>query len=251
MTTGTMGDAGFYGKLPHLGDFVNRRLPTELIDPWDQWLQESLAASRSQLGDAWLDRYLSSPLWRFVLSPGLAGQAGWAGVLMPSTDRVGRYFPLTLASPLPVGTNPYVVLRATDWFERVETLALSVLEDPFSLETFDGQVLALGAPLAAGPAPDPQPPGARGRPNTWHLSTPTGADLAGACTTLLAQALEQVFLAYSLWWTADGAPQVAPSLLACQGLPPPDGFGALLCGDWAGSGWRLLGGTPARSGPGS
>ncbi len=237
-----MSATGFFGKLPQLGDFVNRRLPADLIEPWDQWLQGSLAASQAQLGDAWLDRYLTSPLWRFVLSSGVAGQGVWAGVLMPSVDRVGRYFPLTLACGLPGGTNLFEVLGAATWFEQAETLVLSVLADPFSLETFDDQVLALGAPLTADLGPNPPVPRS-GRFNAWHLGLPTEAPAPGACATFLAQALDQVFLAYSLWWTL-GSEQVGPSLLACQGLPPEDGFSALLSGDWGGSGWRLLGQRP-------
>lgn len=240
----TTGSSGFYGKVPSLGDFVTRRLPTELIAPWDQWLQESLAASRTQLGDGWLDRYLTSPLWRFVLSPGVAGQTVWTGVLMPSVDRVGRYFPLTLACPLPAGTNPMAVLGAAHWFDQAEDLALSALGEPFSLESFDAQVLALGAPQVAAPPTGPRAPESPGRPNAWHLSAATVADLPGACTTLLAQAFEVVFLGYSLWWT-QGSDAVAPSLLACQGLPPADGFTALLNGDWGGCGWRLLDAPPA------
>ncbi|WP_295453251.1 type VI secretion system-associated protein TagF [uncultured Thiodictyon sp.] len=245
----TTGTTGFYGKFPSLGDFVNRRLATELIAPWDQWLQESLAASRAQLGDGWLDQYLTSPLWRFVLSPGVAGQGGWAGVLMPSVDRVGRYFPLTLAAPLPIGTNPFELLSAQDWFEQVEVLALSGLVDPFSLEAFDGQVLALGNP-GAGPASLGASPlaGGGGRSNAWHLSAPNDGDFGGARNMLLAQAFDQVFLAYSLWWS-QGSDQVAPSLLACQGLPPPEGFSALLTGDWGGCGWRQLGAVPAAAVP--
>ena len=240
----TPAQPGFYGKVPSLGDFVTRRLPTELIAPWDQWLQKCLAASHAQLGDRWLDRYLNSPLWRFALSPGVAGQTPWVGVLMPSVDRVGRYFPLTLACALPADTNPVSVFGTADWFDRAEDLILSVLADPFSLDTFDGQVLALGAPKAAAPTAGPPTPPAFSRPNTWHLSTATAADLPGACATLLAQALEVAFLAYSLWWT-QGSDQVVPSLLACQGLPPPDGFSALLSGDWGGCGWRLLGPSPS------
>ncbi len=45
---------------------------------------------------------------------------------------------------------------------------------------------------------------------------------------------------YDRWWTA-GSERVAPSLLACQGLPDPEGFAALLAGDWAGRGWLGLG----------
>ena len=244
-----IGRTGFYGKVPSLGDFVKRRLPTELIEPWDQWLQASLAASRAQLGDGWLDRYLTSPLWRFVLSPGVAGQGAWAGVLMPSVDRVGRYFPLTLACPLPPGTNPFDILRSPAWFEQAEALALTGLVDPFSLPTFDGQVLALGTPTSARPEPYPPSTAGLGRANAWHLSTASGAELPGVCSTLLALALDQVFLAYSLWWSR-GSEQVAPSLLACQGLPPTDGFSALLTGDWGERGWRQLGTLPPVGTPG-
>ena len=43
------------------------------------------------------------------------------------------------------------------------------------------------------------------------------------------------FGAYSLWWTP-GSERVAPSLLACAGLPPAEGFAALLTGAWQESG---------------
>ncbi len=247
MSTASPVGTGFYGKLPHLGDFVGRRLSSALIEPWDQWLQASLAASRTRLGAAWLEHYLTSPLWRFVLSPGVAGQGAWAGVLMPSVDRVGRYFPLTLAGSLPTGTNPCRLLQVTDWFERAEALALSVLDDPFSLDDFDAKVLALGDPMVADGVVVPFDRG-NGRPNAWHLST-AGGPVDGACPTLLNGALEQVFLAYSLWWS-QGSDLVAPSLLACQGLPPSDGFAALLNGDWSLGDWRLLGEAPRTAGPG-
>ncbi|MCG8100523.1 MAG: type VI secretion system-associated protein TagF, partial [Candidatus Thiodiazotropha taylori] len=87
---------GLYGKIPSLGDFVTRRLPRGFIAPWETWMQEAIANSREQLGDFWLDNYLTSPMWRFALSPGICGEQGWAGILMPSVDRVGRYYPFTL-----------------------------------------------------------------------------------------------------------------------------------------------------------
>jgi type VI secretion system protein ImpM len=81
---------GFFGKLPGNGDFVHRRLPRSFVDPWDRWIQRGVAASRTQMGETWLDTYLKSPMWRFVLAPGPCGTQGWMGVLMPSVDRVGR-----------------------------------------------------------------------------------------------------------------------------------------------------------------
>jgi type VI secretion system protein ImpM len=231
--------AGFYGKFPSLGDFVTRRLPTQFLQPWDLWLRESLAASRGQLDQAWLDNYLTSPLWRFALSPGIAGQTGWAGVLMPSVDRVGRYFPLTLACPLPPGTNPFLVLSTSDWYEHAEAIALSALEDQFELTEFDTRVLGLTSPHPAD-SPAPAEPQGAGDQDGWRIALPSEAQLPQACTLLAGHALEELFFAYSLWWTA-GSERVDPSLLACQGLPASDGFAALLTGEWAGSGWLRLG----------
>ena len=101
------GPPGWHGKLPALGDFVSRRLAPEFITPWDAWLSSGLHALRSAAPASWLQAYLASPSWRFLLQPGAlpgagpgAGSTAWAGVLMPSVDRVGRYFPLTLAQAL-------------------------------------------------------------------------------------------------------------------------------------------------------
>ena len=67
---------GWYGKLPALGDFVSRRLPPEFVRTWDTWLQEGLGTTRAALGDGWLDCYLTAPIWRFVVLPGLVGSSG-------------------------------------------------------------------------------------------------------------------------------------------------------------------------------
>jgi len=175
-----------------------------------------------------------------VLTPGIAGQTGWAGVLMPSVDRVGRYFPLTLAAPLAGLVDPFRVLSDPSWFERAEALALSGLDDDVSLDAFDAQAQALAAPaLPVAPALATSSPLA-GRPDAWHLPTASPADLMSVCPTLLARALDEVFFAYSLWATA-GSQRIAPSLLTCQGLPPPDAYAALLAGDWSARGWRTVG----------
>lgn len=229
---------GFYGKLPGLGDFVSRRLPVDFTQPWDLWLRESIASSQAQLGDDWLNAYLTSPLWRFVLSPGVAGRSGWAGVLMPSVDRVGRYFPFTLACPLAPGTDVVGLLCESPWLEQAEHLALSGLEDDWSIEAFDADVMALGAPPSQGQTGDSAP--VEGiRRNAWRLAADAPSDIRQAMPRLLNRALDQMFCAYSLWWSS-GSDRVAPSMLTCQGLPPADGFSALIGGGWAASGWWEL-----------
>ena len=73
--------AGWYGKLPVLGDFAQRRLPPEFVEPWDAWLAAGLADWQSR-DEGWLDQYLAGSTWRFILSPGVIGPSTWAGVLI-------------------------------------------------------------------------------------------------------------------------------------------------------------------------
>ncbi|MET0857459.1 MAG: type VI secretion system-associated protein TagF [Telluria sp.] len=220
-TTG--GRAGFFGKVSSHGDFVARRLPPSFQEPWDAWLQAGLQASRQALGPDWLATYLGSPIWRFALTPGLCGAGGWAGVLMPSVDRVGRHFPLTLAG---AGAGPLDQLsRCGEWYGRLEVLALSTLCEGFSLDAFDAALHALEAPrLAAAAAPgltvlalDPD------QPMDDELAAPSARLLAG----IAAAALD----GHSLWWT-DGSAKVAPCVLVCRGLPAPEAFAGLLDAKW-------------------
>ena len=117
---------GFYGKVPIKGDFISRHLPRSFIDPWDQWLQESIATSRTQLNDQWLDSYLTSPIWRFALSKGVCDDNTWVGVMMPSVDRVGRYFPLALAAPVNDACSLLSIAdQQEDWFSLLEVTSRS------------------------------------------------------------------------------------------------------------------------------
>ncbi|MFO1288063.1 MAG: type VI secretion system-associated protein TagF [Rubrivivax sp.] len=125
-TFGSGGAPGWYGKVSTLGDFASRRLSASTLSALDHWLFRCRGRQPRALGDEWLDLYLASPLQRFVLGPGLldaaagtttmrvggaGGRAGgwmrphrtppiwWFGVLMPSCDNVGRYFPLVVLQP--------------------------------------------------------------------------------------------------------------------------------------------------------
>jgi type VI secretion system protein ImpM len=100
LCTGVLRDAaiGFYGKIPGRGDFVQAGLPRAFTEPWDRWMQRMVAASRTVLGEAWLPTWLGAAVWRFALSSEICGPDAVLGLWIPSVDRVGRYFPLTLAA---------------------------------------------------------------------------------------------------------------------------------------------------------
>ena len=233
------GAAGYFGKMPARGDFVSGSLAREFVDPWDDWIQASIEQSHDRLDEQWLDIYLTSPLWRFALAPSICGGHPWGGVLMPSVDAVGRYFPLTIAAPLLPETNISTLpANAQDWYSRAEALARSSLDDEFDLEAFDQSISGLGAPTGQAMAePEEQSTDNAARlGNAWRFGMPVADQFALDCPTLLHEAMQRLLFAYSLWWTS-GSSRISPSYLFCQGLPPPQGYAAMLDGDWQHWGW--------------
>jgi len=212
---------GWFGKIPALGDFAVRRLPPEFTDTWDAWLAESLGASQEALGEGWRDAYLRAPIWRFALTPGIVDERFWFGVLLPSVDRVGRHFPLTIAVPSEALPRPSLdPLEA--WYERVSASALGCLSAETSVEAFEEKLAGL-APLAFGGgaslvhADDTQ----------LRIDAARGIDAAGA--DLAREALLRDLALMSFWWARFDT-SVAPTIVAMRGLPAPSSFVRLLDG---------------------
>ncbi len=119
---------GFYGKLPARGDFVRVGLPRDFTDRWDGWLQSVIAGSRSLMGDAWLPAFLEAPVWRFALPPGMCGETAALGLMLPSVDKAGRYFPLTFAALRADGFAAAALRRANAWLDHCEAAGRAALE---------------------------------------------------------------------------------------------------------------------------
>ena len=120
---------GAFGKMPDVGDFFRLNAPGGFVRTWDSWLQQLLLEAQAVYGAEFDSHYMSAPLWRFTLAAGLAGPAKMMGVLMPSVDRVGRRFPLTLMVQLDTPGPPALDhLRERVLFEQLEEIALSTLE---------------------------------------------------------------------------------------------------------------------------
>ena len=118
---------GFAGKIPARGDFIHGGLPRDFTDPWHDWQSMVIAGSRTLMGDVWLDAFLEAPVWRFILPPGLCGPRAAVGLIMPSVDKVGRYFPLTFAALSDAGTP--IEAEWFDWLDAAEDLGRLALED--------------------------------------------------------------------------------------------------------------------------
>jgi type VI secretion system protein ImpM len=118
---------GFSGKVPARGDFVHAGLPRDFVDPWHDWQSIVIAGSRTLMGESWLDAFLEAPVWRFVLPPGLCGPRAGVGLIMPSVDKVGRYFPLTFAALSDAGTPD--AAGWSGWLDTVEDLGRLALDE--------------------------------------------------------------------------------------------------------------------------
>lgn len=234
-------EPGYYGKVPTHGDFVSRGLPGTFIDPWDAWLQEAINTSRQQLGDTWLNYYLTSPVYRFVLSPGICGNQGWQGVLMPSVDKIGRYYPMTVSLMDKQNINPFIALQArNEWFASIERLVLSCLDDNFNLEQFNISLSNFSfkeGPCAADSEQSCIPVPEKIFHHAWQQSMKSIESIPDMLPYILDNSLKEQYFAYSLWWT-QGSEIVSPSLLICEGLPHFEGMAALFDGKWQKWGWE-------------
>lgn len=182
---------GFAGKLPARGDFVGAGLPRDFLDPWHAWQSQVIAGSRALMGESWLDAFLEAPVWRFHLRAGLCGPRAVIGLLLPSVDKVGRYFPLTFAAlPAPDAPDaePSAPAAWDSWLDGVEALGRLALDED-------------APPDRLLPPPCPIFPPAIFPPDTSGDA--------------------------SLWWT-DGGPRVEATRLPLPALPDAARFAAML-----------------------
>jgi len=186
---------GWYGKLPALGDFAGRRLPPLFVEPWDHWLALGMSHWREH-DPAWLEAFLAAPIWRFALGAGVPFDLspGYAGVMMPSVDRVGRYFPLTIARP----RGPREATAPAGWLQTIEGVAVTALNEDWDAQRLDAGLGEVAAELAE--VEDAGPPW----PDKGRV----------------------------LWWCDLGGDPVSP--VATVGLPLDDAFARLVSGRPAG-----------------
>jgi len=201
---------GAFGKMPCLGDFFRLNLGHDFVTTWDAWLQEGIVALRGVMGDNWQDMYMSAPIWRFTLSPGMAGKAAMLGVVMPSVDRVGRQFPLTIAAALPEGGSALLDhFAAGPVFVQLEGIALDALDDAMTRDVLSEKLEGLEYV-------------SKGSQSSVSIRdgvlTVTDAGAYGPLPDLAAELAGARFRVPSVW-SADVTGGVR--MMACEGLPDP------------------------------
>jgi len=225
---------GVYGKLPMHGDFVHRNLPAEFIKTWDEWLQLYVASSKEQMGDEWLDIYLTSPIWRFVLSSGVIDQQHWAGIMLPSVDQVGRYYPFSIIMPLDPKLNPFEFISFhTRWFEDIEELALQALEEQFSIDDLVDKVNNINVEFTLSYIKTGQSFDAGSIQMNIEFDEQSPLSVY-AC--FLDSIMLKALNCYSIW-TTRGSEKIKPCLMNVKNLPVAGQLPAMMDGQWAYWGW--------------
>lgn len=240
---------GWYGKLPSVGDFAQRRLPPDFVQAWDDWLARELADWQDADPAGWLASYLAGASWRFMLLPrcvaGFDATAAVAGVLMPSVDRVGRYFPLTIAWRLPATPADAPGLQQVlSQMHQLDDLALDAVQQDWTLDQLEDALVAFTQRSgAAGPAPLVPLAGA-----AWTGELPAAGaaveipwrnDIASTLADLACARMLDLWHGAALWWSEPEPGRTRLRLSA--GLPRGEAFVALF--DTAPSRETLTGGS--------
>jgi len=226
---------GLFGKLPMQSDFISHFLPESYTDYWHGWLQSCLSVSQEQLGTHWREYYLSAPIWRFAIMPGVIHNSGIVGVLIPSVDEVGRYFPLTIAH---LGDHqPWAAyLTGKAWFEKAEYTALLALEDDLGYATYMGYFERLSPPEFGKWPQFIREQSTATRTHNTVFETLDHSAPEQSTLQLLDHTYQRLLGPYSLWWT-EGSDQISPCMLTCSHIPDSGQFAAMLDGQWQEWNW--------------
>ena len=227
---------GLFGKLPAHGDFVVRDLPQSFIAAWDEWLQYYVSVSKEQLGEDWLNIYLTSPIWRFVFSPGVIDNSAWAGIMLPSVDRVGRYYPLSAISALPGDTNPLEFISSqSGWYAAIEEPCLQALNGQMNVDELSSQINEIELSLENSYTSAEQ---------TTDQSTAVQINMeyeeqlpVSVYPFLFNSLLKNTLSSYGVW-TTSGSERIEPCLFVTQSMPPVSGIPAMMDGEWQQWGWQ-------------
>ncbi|MBB5211399.1 type VI secretion system-associated protein TagF [Microbulbifer hydrolyticus] len=210
---------GIYGKLPAHGDFVQRSLPGSFVSIWDAWLQQAVYGAQEALGSSWLDYYMTSPIWRFAFSPGVIDAHLWSGILVPSVDSVGRYFPLTLVASRPANENPFSIMNDDEaWYQALSDLAIEALQRNLMVDDVLEKFPAFGGP---------SPVVTCNADCSEMITLEGGISPAHSYPGLLKVLAQNEMSSFSLWWCA-GSPQLMPTTMLCPGLVDPDKYRSML-----------------------
>jgi type VI secretion system protein ImpM len=114
---------GMYGKHPMADDFLRLNASSAEVRGLDEWLSGALPAAGRLVPD-WENTYASFPTVCFVCGGTSKSSTYLVGALAPSTDRIGRQYPLILFAEVDEASlvNGYPAVPYARFLEEAEAL---------------------------------------------------------------------------------------------------------------------------------
>lgn len=127
---------GWYGKLPAAGDFVRRRLSSEVVNWWHRWLELGLPNVKENY--ARQNLFFHAPIWNFALPASHGCEMVQIGCIAPSRDRVGRLYPLLVSLYVPPAYyEPQLIAGSSRFYQQAGQCLLKAVSLGCSVDQFD------------------------------------------------------------------------------------------------------------------
>ena len=215
---------GWFGKLPSVGDFVGRGLPSSLREIIYGWISSGMMALAQSQPENWRDAYLVSFVWHFVIHPNIWDKPALSGCLAPSVDKVGRCFPLLVLRSFNKCDVGRTLPPASRWLHQIN----AALRDIIGEHTAVDQVLDVLKRQA--------PVDAKEKDSMTNILDELG--IVDDASTPLEEWFSWPDLAElftkradcSFWW-AEPAPNLPPRQIIHHGLPDDELFCLLMGGN--------------------
>lgn len=232
-----MNTTGYYGKMPQRGDFVSGKIPTTFKNTWDDWAQQLVNVSDEIKLNGADNPWFKLPVYRFYLSSGVAGDNAWIGIMLPSSDSVGRLFPFCLARDIdPTLIAPQALTLHQPYFQQLEELLKQLYEKELDfthlndkLSQLDEETSIVTEPGASVITTQSEEPA---------LSVKLEHDIANSTDweTAATAILQVSCTAYSIWTTSPLSKSSSETLI-CEALPSTRNCGSFFSGDFNALDW--------------
>lgn len=147
-----------FGKVPALGDFVRTPSPSGEMMAFERWLTQAMETGEARVGAAWKRAFAEGAPHAFVWSGTLEKKTRGllVGVVVPSTDSVGRSFPVVISAPMPLaafGASSHLAPLLLHGFFQHAAAAAGRAARTRSQAEFHAQVSSVPPPSLDGVAP--------------------------------------------------------------------------------------------------
>ncbi|MBJ7549765.1 type VI secretion system-associated protein TagF [Marinomonas ostreistagni] len=217
---------GIYGKLPAHSDFISDSIHSEVSNELYEWGQTSLYHSQQQLSEMdWLSAYLVSPIWRMCVPPTDKRKHAWIGIMVPSVDAVGRYFPLFLVFEIESKhiCVEWLFKEADALFSMLEKVSLEALQKRLPLNDVKQQLAEALVSFELGD--DLQVPAGLVNGESLSLKQLTSEELMAFLPTPLNN------IQGSLWWSFGDVHGRKDPFVMAKNLPNVEDYLFLLTGN--------------------